>query len=170
MERLLRKLLAMPNAPAVVLLHAYAWLRPDPVEGSFYSNAEAELEEFARYYGLQSVSVKGCCYEAMRKALPGFQVGMHVSRSSLSRCLAVSACRVRVHAWQLQCVLRAVLAPGDCAAREQHAGPQGPGVLLRCHPPRRQHRPQARAAQLTGTSACMAPKNACMRMPPRFAE
>jgi hypothetical protein len=73
-ERLLRKVLSLPNAPAVILLHAYAWFRPDPGPGAFYSNAERDFNEFAEYYGLPAVSVKSCCHAAMRANEPGFQV------------------------------------------------------------------------------------------------
>lgn len=73
-ERLLRKVLSLPNHPAVILLHAYAWLKPDPHMGNFYNNAERDFNEMAEYYGLPAVSVKSCCYEAMRNAEPGFQV------------------------------------------------------------------------------------------------
>lgn len=77
-ERLIRKLLALPSAPAVVLLHAYAWFKPDPAEGVYYSNAERDLSELASYYGLPSLSVKSCCYEAMLQGMPGFQVSGRV--------------------------------------------------------------------------------------------
>lgn len=40
-ERLLRKLLLLPSRPAVVLLHAYAWLRPSLGQGLYYNNAGA---------------------------------------------------------------------------------------------------------------------------------
>lgn len=79
-ERLLRKVLSLPNNPAVVLVHAYAWHRPDPFLGNFYNNAERDYNELAEYYGLTAVSVKSCCYEAMRNAEPGFQVGPASSR------------------------------------------------------------------------------------------
>eukprot|EP00775_Hariotina_reticulata_P012114 gene12114-12253_t len=74
LERLLRKLLAMPNNPAVLLLHSYAWFRADMGVGLFFNNAERDFSELALYYGLPSVSVKACCHEAMRDAVPGFQV------------------------------------------------------------------------------------------------
>jgi hypothetical protein len=64
----------MPNNPAVLLLHSYAWLYADLGQGVFFSNAERDFTELALYYGLPSVSVKACCYEAMRDAVPGFQV------------------------------------------------------------------------------------------------
>lgn len=81
-ERLLRKLLSMPNSPAVLLLHAYAWFKEDPAIGTFYSNAERDLNELAAYYQLPVVSVKGCCFEAMQEGVPGFQV----SAQGCSQC------------------------------------------------------------------------------------
>jgi hypothetical protein len=74
-ERLLRKVLSLPNNPAVILVHAYAWFKPEPHLGNFYNNAERDYNEMAEYYGLPAVSVKSCCYESMRNAEPGFQVG-----------------------------------------------------------------------------------------------
>lgn len=73
-ERLLRKALSLPNNPAVLLMHSYAWFKPEPHLGNFYNNAERDFNELAEYYGLPAVSVKSCCYEAMRNAEPGFQV------------------------------------------------------------------------------------------------
>jgi hypothetical protein len=73
-ERLLRKALSLPNNPAVLLMHSYAWFKPEPHLGNFYSNAERDFNELAEYYGLPAVSVKSCCHEAMRNAEPGFQV------------------------------------------------------------------------------------------------
>jgi len=73
LERLLRKLLAMPTQ-LLVLLHSHAWLEVDLGQGVFFNNAERDFSELALYYGLPSVSVKACCYEAMRHAVPGFQV------------------------------------------------------------------------------------------------
>lgn len=68
-------MLSLPNNPAVILLHAYAWFKADPKQGSFYNNAERDFNEMAEYYGLPAVSVKSCCYAAMRENEPGFQVG-----------------------------------------------------------------------------------------------
>jgi len=73
-ERLLRKVLSLPNNPAVILMHGYAWFRADPYQGNFYNSAECDYNDMAEYYGLPAVSVKSCCYEAMRNAEPGFQV------------------------------------------------------------------------------------------------
>lgn len=80
-ERLLRKVLSLPNNPAVILLHGYAWFRADPYQGNFYNSAERDYNDMAEYYGLPAVSVKSCCYEAMRNAEPGFQVSrkMHLA-------------------------------------------------------------------------------------------
>jgi hypothetical protein len=86
-ERLLRKVLSLPNNPAVVLVHAYAWHRPDPFLGNFYNNAERDYNELAEYYGLPAVSVKSCCYEAMRNAEPGFQVGPRLTGLSAASSL-----------------------------------------------------------------------------------
>jgi hypothetical protein len=55
-------------------MHSYAWFKPEPHLGNFYNNAERDFNELAEYYGLPAVSVKSCCYEAMRNAEPGFQV------------------------------------------------------------------------------------------------
>lgn len=68
-------MLSLPSRPAVILLHAYAWLKADPAQGTFYNTAERDFNELAEYYSLPAVSVKGCCYAAMRANEPGFQVG-----------------------------------------------------------------------------------------------
>lgn len=97
-ERLLRKVLSLPNNPAVVLVHAYAWHRPDPFLGNFYNNAERDYNELAEYYGLPAVSVKSCCYEAMRNAEPGFQVSRHMqcaAQSSAQHDMALSTAQVK---------------------------------------------------------------------------
>lgn len=78
-ERLLRKVLSLPNNPAVILVHSYAWFKADPHQGTFYNNAERDYNELAEYYGLPAVSVKSCCFEAMRNDEPGFQVGCAVT-------------------------------------------------------------------------------------------
>lgn len=44
-------------------------------QGTYYINAERDLNELATYYNMPSLSVKSCCYEAMLQAVPGFQVG-----------------------------------------------------------------------------------------------
>jgi hypothetical protein len=73
----------MPTSPAVVLLHAYAWFKPEPTFGVFYSNAERDLNELAGYYDLPVVSVKGCCYQAMQQGVPGFQVTTTMYRAAV---------------------------------------------------------------------------------------
>ena len=48
-ERLLRALLRLPAAPAVALLHHYAWPRAGaPPGGLYYASAEADLTVFGQ--------------------------------------------------------------------------------------------------------------------------
>jgi len=73
-ERLLRKLLSYPNRPAIILLNAYAYLLSHSAEqyGLFWTGAEREFYEFANYYHLPMLSIKGCCYHLMRRGVHGF--------------------------------------------------------------------------------------------------
>jgi hypothetical protein len=72
-ERLIRKLLLLPKRPAVVLVNAYNYLYVRPV-GTYWSNAESDFNVIAQYYNLVSLSLKGCCYQAMVANITGFQV------------------------------------------------------------------------------------------------
>ncbi|KAJ9512320.1 hypothetical protein QJQ45_012903 [Haematococcus lacustris] len=71
-ERLLRKLLKYPNRPAVVLVHTYVHSMATPLPGVFYNSAEREMQEFALYYGLPSISVKAAVFPLMVANVPGF--------------------------------------------------------------------------------------------------
>jgi hypothetical protein len=64
-ERLLRKLLAYPNRPALIMLHAYSWHKLLPFIGAFYSGHEAELHEFALFYRIPELSLKAAVYPLM---------------------------------------------------------------------------------------------------------
>ncbi|KAG2494860.1 hypothetical protein HYH03_007100 [Edaphochlamys debaryana] len=77
MELLLRKILSLPDRPAVVLLNAFSWFsrygyKPD--DGVYYLNAEAQLFDFATYYGLPMLSVKAAAYHQMAAGVQGFKV------------------------------------------------------------------------------------------------
>lgn len=53
-EQLVRRVLRMPRAPAVIMLHHYAWWHAaaDGADGGiFYAPAEAQLGTMAQYYG-----------------------------------------------------------------------------------------------------------------------
>ncbi|KAG2489898.1 hypothetical protein HYH03_011700 [Edaphochlamys debaryana] len=54
-ERLLRKALALPFRPAVVLVHMFGWRGG---EAGYWETAERDLDQFASYYGLSSVSLR----------------------------------------------------------------------------------------------------------------
>ena len=71
-ERLLRKLLALPHKPAVVLMHHFCPLC-DP-KFTYWGNAERELDEFASYYGLPTLSIKAATHHLMAADVPGFSV------------------------------------------------------------------------------------------------
>ena len=71
-ERLLRKLLALPHKPAVVLMHHFCPLC-DP-KFTYWGNAERELDEFASYYGLPTLSIKAATHHLMAADVTGFSV------------------------------------------------------------------------------------------------
>ncbi|KAL4855511.1 hypothetical protein ACK3TF_003849 [Chlorella vulgaris] len=72
-EQLLRKLLRMPKAPAIVLLHHFSWhqnIGDGVAEGLYYRGAEPHLATLAQYYDIPSPSlrdavskVQTCCWE-----------------------------------------------------------------------------------------------------------
>lgn len=76
-ERLIRKLLLLPQRPAVVLVNAYNYFFDNPRQGAYWSNVETDFTTFAQYYNLVSLSVRGCCYDAMVANTTGFQVSMN---------------------------------------------------------------------------------------------
>ncbi|KAG2500335.1 hypothetical protein HYH03_001911 [Edaphochlamys debaryana] len=55
LERLLRKVLALPSRPAVVLVHMYAH---EAAEGRFYHTAQRDIGELGMLYGLPAVSLR----------------------------------------------------------------------------------------------------------------
>jgi hypothetical protein len=57
-----------------VLVNAYSYFVVDPHEGAYWNNVEAEYNVIAQYYNLVSLSVRGCCYQAMLANITGFQV------------------------------------------------------------------------------------------------
>ena len=56
-ERLLRRLLALPGRPAVVLVH---WWSPLAAHASFWDVAQDELDTIARYYDVQACLLNQC--------------------------------------------------------------------------------------------------------------
>jgi DNA polymerase alpha subunit B len=81
LERLLRKLLRLPNAPAVILLNAYSWLWNSP-PGQYWAGAEAEFFEFATFYQLPLLSLKACCYHLLAVGQPPFYVDGTTNRNN----------------------------------------------------------------------------------------
>ena len=82
-ERLIRKTLMYPNRPAVVLMNWWLWHVPYlgcPVDPSGFGKAflddenGGEFSEVARYYEVQALSNRACCYHLMRKGVHGFKV------------------------------------------------------------------------------------------------
>lgn len=76
MERLFRKLLALPNKPAVVLLNHYGWLRcgqPGTHLANYACSAENEFNVIGQYYGLPSLSIRAAAYHLMAENATGFQ-------------------------------------------------------------------------------------------------
>jgi DNA polymerase alpha subunit B len=81
-ERLLRKLLRLPNSPAVVLLNAYAMLSTPP-RGRYWANAEAHFFELATYYSLPLLSLKACCFHLLVEGRPPFSIEGTANNASL---------------------------------------------------------------------------------------
>jgi hypothetical protein len=64
-ERLIRKILALPHQPAIILVHSYNWMSP-PIS-SFYNSIERELYELSLFYDLPAISLKSAVYHELRK-------------------------------------------------------------------------------------------------------
>lgn len=76
-EQLIRRLLALPGQPAVVLLHHYAWWMStgDGRKGGlFYREPEGQHTAMAHYYDLPSVSVRAATWRLMQAGVEGFKV------------------------------------------------------------------------------------------------
>ncbi|PSC73416.1 hypothetical protein C2E20_3417 [Micractinium conductrix] len=76
-EQLIRRLLALPGRPAVMLLHHYAWWmsKGDGLWGGlFYKEPEAQHTTFAHYYDLPSVSLRAAAWRLMEAGVEGFKV------------------------------------------------------------------------------------------------
>ncbi|KAL4432396.1 hypothetical protein ABPG77_001695 [Micractinium sp. CCAP 211/92] len=71
-ERLLRKLQALPNRPAVIVLNSYSFIRG--AMGSYLKNAENEMAIIAAYYGLPTLSVRAAVFHQMLRNQKGYQV------------------------------------------------------------------------------------------------
>ena len=69
-ERLLRKLWAYQNNPAIVILHTVLYM-----DGEFYNQdwgVERELQEFGFYYRLPMISVRTAAFHKMAAWVPGY--------------------------------------------------------------------------------------------------
>ncbi|KAI7846460.1 hypothetical protein COHA_000070 [Chlorella ohadii] len=76
MERLMRKLLALPNKPAVVVLNHYGWLvcrQPGSNLASYACSAENDFNVLGQYYGLPSLSIRAAAYHLMAQNVSGYQ-------------------------------------------------------------------------------------------------
>ncbi|PRW51157.1 hypothetical protein C2E21_5422 [Chlorella sorokiniana] len=79
MERLFRKLLALPNKPAVVVLSHYGWLvcrQPGSILSSYACSAENDFNVMGQYYGLPSLSIRAAAYHLMAQNVSGYQAYM----------------------------------------------------------------------------------------------
>ena len=76
-EQLLRKLASLPGAPAVLVLHHYAWWHAggDGVKrGLYYRQAEQQLTTMAQYYDMPAPSVRAAVWHLMRADVAPFKV------------------------------------------------------------------------------------------------
>eukprot|EP00884_Botryococcus_braunii_P008548 jgi/Botrbrau1/17695/Bobra.0166s0119.1 len=70
-ERLIRKISAFPNAPAIILTH---WWSPPHFNYSFWNVAEDQFDTMAKYYGLSSISFRNAYYHQIMTAANGFNL------------------------------------------------------------------------------------------------
>ncbi|KAI3436557.1 hypothetical protein D9Q98_005973 [Chlorella vulgaris] len=83
-EQLLRKLAQLPDHPAVVVLHHYAWYfsSGDGVDaGLYYRAAETQFSTMAQYYDMPSPSVRSAVWPMMQTGVAPFKVS-HVLKAS----------------------------------------------------------------------------------------
>eukprot|EP00887_Chlorella_sp_A99_P007996 scaffold12.g7996.t1 len=71
-ERLLRKLLALPGRPAVVVMNPYAW-RSEP-KGLYFASLENDRDVVGSYYGLPILSIRAAAYRLMAQNRSGYRV------------------------------------------------------------------------------------------------
>ena len=90
-ERLLRKLLRMPRAPAVVIVCAYSYLMSRP-PGQYWANAEADYFELATFYSLPLLSLKAAVYHALVAGRPPFLVNGTVAEDPKLKAREGSGC------------------------------------------------------------------------------
>lgn len=85
-EQLLRKVLDLPGAPAVIMLHQYSWwftYGDGLTNGLYYLPAEAQLTVFANYYDMPVVSLRAAVWRLMAAGIDGFRVSSHRPDSRL---------------------------------------------------------------------------------------
>ncbi|KAL4421750.1 hypothetical protein ABPG77_009733 [Micractinium sp. CCAP 211/92] len=76
-EQLLRRLLALPASPAVVLLQHYSWYLAagdGQQAGLFYNNPESSFNWLAQYYDVPSMSLRAAAWRLMQQGIEGFKV------------------------------------------------------------------------------------------------
>lgn len=76
-EEMLRRLLAYPSSPAVVLLHHYPWWKAEGdglTRGLFYREPEGQMTTFSQYYDIPSLSLRAAAWQLMAAGIPGFKV------------------------------------------------------------------------------------------------
>jgi hypothetical protein len=80
-ERLVRWLLRLPHAPAVVLLNVFNFEHSRPFRGAYWGGStERDTNELSFFYDLPSLSIKGCCYHFMAANARGFRVDGEVRK------------------------------------------------------------------------------------------
>ena len=74
-ERLMRWLLRLPRAPAVVMLDMFNWRDGWPFRGAYWGGSvERDTRELSLFYDAPSVSVKGGVYHLMVGNVSGYRV------------------------------------------------------------------------------------------------
>ncbi|PSC68081.1 hypothetical protein C2E20_8267 [Micractinium conductrix] len=92
-EQLLRRLLALPGRPAVIMLHHYGWWEAagDGLDrGLYYRQPEADLTTLAQYYDVPAVSVRAATYHLMQAGVRKFKVNRVAMAGRPHRFLAAN--------------------------------------------------------------------------------
>lgn len=76
-EQVLRHVLRLPKAPAVLMLQVYPWHQGGGDEGVtaglFYREPEGQQTVFGSYYDVPVVSLRAAAYHLMRLGVDGFK-------------------------------------------------------------------------------------------------
>eukprot|EP00884_Botryococcus_braunii_P016637 jgi/Botrbrau1/3657/Bobra.0204s0047.1 len=113
-ERLLRKLLDYPNAPAIIPVYWWAGIRHN---FTFWDVAEDQLETLAKYYELSSISFRNAYYKQIMTAAQGFNLSRIMCDEVHPNHLGHRYLADLIIAYLQQSLAEALLLPPDTAPR-----------------------------------------------------